>query len=356
MIRSYIDDIIGFHKRKSKAWNQFNNCSLILHKLGLKPKLAKDKIPAQLIEVLGALLDLIKQRIYLPNDKYIRYTRNIDAILKSDQVTKQQLLSVCGQSRFCASFLPKLKALVRGVEVYAVTLKRLNQTLNVCANLKNELKLIKWGLHFAKERGISFDFFLKQRGVADIEIYTDAAGVHGGIGGYTHVSFGRWFQLRWTDLCSFNTANIDIQWKEMAAVLVAIRLNIDLLRNKSVVLWCDNMPVVSMLISCRAKVQRPDLQSLIGRIAKLCIANNVHLWLEHIPGKDNKTADALSRFSPDPFNHLSFSLAPKPTACLPIMQELAKERMKFVINERDLVWTADEDDCDDDDDIDMQTW
>ena len=345
LIRSYIDDIMGFSPNKQDAFAQFHNCMNTLVKIGLKAKKAKDKIPSQLIEMLGALLDLKRQIITLPKDKYIRYIANIDAIMAMKEVSKLQLLSICGQSRFGASFMPPLRALIRGLEVHAVQLQRLTATLQVTNQIKEELNLIKWGLKYATNQGISFDFFLKRKEEPNIQILTDAAGVHGGIGGYTHTPKGAWFQMAWSDIPKFQAASIDIQWKELVAVLVAIYFNRRDLKGQKVQIWCDNLAVVWMIIKCRAKPSRPDLQSLLGKIAKLCISNSIHVWIDHIPGKDNIVADALSRFASNPFKSLPFDMAPKPLNCTDYVRKLAKQQASFKIKKTELVWTNNDNDA-----------
>ena len=55
-----------------------------------------------------------------------------------------------------------------------------------------------------------------------------------------------------------------------------------------------------MLISMRCTLTRPDLQTLINEICKICIENEIVPWFEHIPGKDNVIPDALSRNKPHP--------------------------------------------------------
>ena len=51
----------------------------------------------------------------------------------------------------------------------------------------------------------------------------------------------------------------------------------------------------------RSKLARPDLQILINEICRSLIENKFHLWIEHIPGKENVIPDALSRYFHRPF-------------------------------------------------------
>ena len=83
------------------------------------------------------------------------------------------------------------------------------------------------------------------------------------------------------------------------------------LRNRRVVVFSDNESVVQM-VNC-SSARCPNSMTLI------CIINydnNTRFFVKHVPGKENKLADLLSR------NKLSevFKLAPKDMSCRP--QEL----------------------------------
>ena len=75
------------------------------------------------------------------------------------------------------------------------------------------------------------------------------------------------------------------------------------LRNKTVHTFMDNE-------SCKYKKLihavhiRPDLQTLINEICKICIKYAIVPWFEHIPGKDNVMPDALSRNKKHPLLNL----------------------------------------------------
>ena len=105
-------------------------------------------------------------------------------------------------------------------------------------------------------------------------------------------------------------------------------------QNKAITAYCDNESVVYMLINFRAKLVRPDLQALLREIAQILITNNIQLWIEHIPGEYNITADALSRFLPYPDSNCTISLNPIPTKAKLTLQALADLCCDYVIKHK----------------------
>ncbi|MCP5017232.1 MAG: hypothetical protein GY938_18470 [Ketobacter sp.] len=63
-----------------------------------------------------------------------------------------------------------------------------------------------------------------------------------------------------------------------------------------------------MITRCRAPLKRPDLQGILNKLAALLIKNETHLWITHIPGKENIIADKLSRYAENPLAGCKYSL------------------------------------------------
>lgn len=85
----------------------------------------------------------------------------------------------------------------------------------------------------------------------------------------------------------------DIQFKEMKAVLHAIKLWLDKLQGTHLTLYCDNFPCVSGIrkLSIKGPAMAP-LRNIAMLLAKYDIMVSP-IW---IPTKENELADDLSRF------------------------------------------------------------
>ena len=105
-----------------------------------------------------------------------------------------------------------------------------------------------------------------------------------------------YFQNKWKDIDIHNFSNRDIQWKELVAVYAILETAKDTFRNKTIHIFTDNISVKWMLVNFRSKLTRPDCQIIINRIATICYHYYIQIWTDHIKGKDNIFADALSRY------------------------------------------------------------
>jgi len=297
LIMYYLDDIFGV-QLPHLVHKQYQMAGQMLKYLGLSAKATKDRPPSTTQQLLGLEYDTIKQEIRIPSEKVSRYISFADELLCKTQITKKELFSLTGKARHASVQCKALSSFARGVEVHGHQLKKWHYRLNMSSRLKKDINLIIEGLAHNQSNGKSFDFILKPRDCFDYTAYTDAAGSVG-IGGYVDMQRAPYFQVLWSEVD--DTSDKDIQWKEMVAICVLIECNIDLFKGKCINIWCDNEPVVWMLIKWRAPLDRKDLQHILRRIAKLCIFNDIVPWWDHIPGDINITADRLSRFHHNPF-------------------------------------------------------
>eukprot|EP01083_Nonionella_stella_P083151 229765_1 len=326
LIRVYVDDIMGFHKEKAKAWEQYHQCEATMLPLNINPKYAKDEPPAPMNELLGANVHCDIQFIRMPHKKCARYIADIREVQALDWVPATRLNTIRGRARHAMQFERNIAVAARNLDLYVCGPHNKDRKLIKMSNsLYLDLEFLIQGMIRARDIGVSFEHFLKKRDDHDTVIYTDAAKVYGGIGGYIHEPNGTWFQSDWDGIDEHEKR--DIQWKELMAVLIAIHINKQRLRNKVVQFWCDNEPVVGMLRKLRAKLSRPDLQFLLLQVASLLMTYEIMPDWQHIAGDDNDYADKLSRFLPVP--KLPFKIRKNATSCKQVLQNLNQMCINF---------------------------
>ena len=88
--------------------------------------------------------------------------------------------------------------------------------------------------------------------------------------------------------------NYTIVHLEILNIVVAMKVWGDMWKNKAIDIKCDNMALVEVLTSGRAR--DPILATCARNIWLLTAIFNIHLTVTHIPGVHNQVADLLSRW------------------------------------------------------------
>ena len=329
----YLDDILGGHRTKELAWKQFHHSEQILQRLSLKTKETKAKPPAQIQKWLGKIYDTRRQWLKLPADKVDKYTLDLQQLLNKKSVTQRELLRHIGRTRHMASIYRCLSAFARNLESWAYSVSRLSHHIKISKPLKNDINLCIWAMNRASLYGISFEHFLRPVDRPDITIYTDAS-LKVGVGGISDK--GHWFKNKWSDIHFPDAKNRDIVWRELAAIYTFVSALKSQLSNKTIHIYTDNEACKFMLIKMRSKLSRPDLQLLINELCKLFIEFEINHWIEHIPGKENVIADALSRFQPIPSHSFSFNCSRRINA-VDNLQNAANICKDITINNKHLI-------------------
>ena len=130
---------------------------------------------------------------------------------------------------------------------------------------------------------------------SDISLFTDASNI--GMGG---VFEDEWFSVEWPshiagDQCSTN-------FQEMFAILTAVTIWGGKLKNKQILIYCDNETAVSIINSGTCKSSK--MMIIVRKIFFVCAEHNISIFSEHIPGYSNELADSLSRLQVERFTHL----------------------------------------------------
>ncbi len=117
-------------------------------------------------------------------------------------------------------------------------------------------------------------------------VTSDASG-NWGCGAFT--SRGEWFQLQWPE--SWREVHITV--KELLPVVMALAVWGYQWSGKSVRCLCDNAAVVAIINTGTSKNERA--MHLMRSAFFFLARHDVRVWAEHIPGVENRSADALSR-------------------------------------------------------------
>ena len=121
----------------------------------------------------------------------------------------------------------------------------------------------------------------------NVELYTDAC---------TSLGFGAMLGRNCTQgLCPPpNAPELHIMILELYPLYLAVELWGDIIRNKALLVFSDNMAVVHILNKSSSKDK--VIVKLVRKLVLKCLHLNLYIKARHIPGKQNCLADNLSQF------------------------------------------------------------
>jgi hypothetical protein len=128
---------------------------------------------------------------------------------------------------------------------------------------------------------------------AILQLCTDASGL--GFGG----TFGtKWFSEKWTN----EWKDYHISVKELFHIVIAVEIWGQVMANKKVCFFSDNMAVVQVINKQTGKDR--NLMKLLRRFIVHCLKLNILFRAKHVPGIDNVLSDKLSRLQIAEFHRL----------------------------------------------------
>ena len=146
-------------------------------------------------------------------------------------------------------------------------------------------------------------------------VTSDASGSWG-CGAY---SGSQWFQLQW----NHNLLNKSIAVKEMVPIIIAAAIWGRSWKGKLIICHCDNQSVVAVINS---RYSRDDeLMHLLCTLFFFEAIFEFHMQASHIPGVDNRLADALSRDKLSSFLPKAYAMEQSPSSIPSTLLELLQD-------------------------------
>ena len=274
---NYIDDLI-YTGLPSTIHQSYQFLISLLHDLGLDISKEKLVAPATSVVCLGINIDTRSRTISIPDQKLQEIKILCQNWSHKVYCTKNQLQSLLGSLLYITkcvkparSFLNRMLAVLR--ENYE------NSKIKLSHAFFKDLNWFNVFLH--QYNGITF--YDNQK--IDEVIYLDACLT--GLGGTFN-------NMVYTLPIPLNYGNFNINHLEMINIMVALKIWGHIWANKKVRIHCDNLPVVEVLNSGRA---RDDTLATCARnIWLLSALYNITLKVTHIAGSQNNMADLLSRW------------------------------------------------------------
>ena len=299
---NYLDDFLFIALLKLICQNHLDRFMEVCEYINLPISIEKTQFPTMQLVFLGLLIDTIQGMVFLPVEKISRGRELIQAILnkKSRKVTIKELQKICGFLNFLGRAVVPGRAFTRRLYSYTRN-KNLMPHYHVKITQEMHLDFEMWlmFLHHHSTLARPFLDFTSELTAEVLDMYSDAS-LNPNLG------MGATFRDQWT----FKAWNPDfvrqmkpsIEYLELYALLTGVVLFGEHLKNKRIILFCDNESVVEMVNSTSSKCK--NCMVLIRLLVLEGLTNNVRIFAKHVSGKSNYFSDSLSRLDFIRFNQL----------------------------------------------------
>ena len=229
----------------------------------------------------------MQQCIRLPLEKLTALLSLLKLWEGKKKCTKRDILSLIGSLSFAAKVVKPGRMFLRRLIDLSSTVKKLHHHISLSSEARKDISW--WSTFLPSWNGVSL-FQEELVSSVSLNLFTDASNL--GIGGTLG---NKWFSCEWPA----GFLQFHINFKEVFAIYVAIATWATHLRNKQIVVFCDNLAIVSVWKSGTCK--EPRIMKIIRALFFLCASNNTNLICQHIEGHNNVHADFLSRLQVNRF-------------------------------------------------------
>ena len=298
-IMNYLDDFLIVHDTQEGCVADQNTVIKFIRSLGFHVAWQKVTEPSTRVKYLGIVIDTVGMQLSMPEGKMVCLRDLLIKHEKANFITKKNLESLTGLLAHCSSC-------VRGGRTFCRRLYDLYKFMTAkgrkSARLSTEVKEdIHWWLKFSH--------IFNGKSLINTEEHSEAVYTDASKRGFA-ASMGRdWLAGSWTgesvveqdtecqhrapppQIDKYDEDNINEL--ELWAVMAALTRWYHILKNKTLVLYTDNMQVYHMILSGRS-INKTCMR-WIRELFWTCVLNNIYIVPMYVPTADNIVADNLSR-------------------------------------------------------------
>ena len=284
VIFNYVDDLIGCGRRGTVE-DAFQFLKQLLEKLDFPISQSKLVEPSHECHCLGVLINTKERTLSLTAEKIAEIIDKCSCMLNSEWASKRQLQSVIGSLMFLHKCVRPTRFFVNRL---LHTLRVSNNRFKVTEDMRRDLR---WFLRFAPQFNgtTTYDHVV----IDQMEtLHIDACLT--GVGG---VWKNNVYMCDIPDDMNQNNG-YNITHFELINILVALKIWGHLWCHQKVLIYTDNMAVVSIYTTGFTRDDK--LAAFVRNIWLYTSRYDIQLVVQHIPGKDNSIADMLSRWQSIP--------------------------------------------------------
>ena len=303
---NYLDDY--FFVAMLKAWcdqqvQQFLN---LCAEISFPVSMDKTFWGTSILTFLGLLVNTITQSVSIPMDKVNAALTMINDTIDSKKISIKMVLKLCGHlNLLCRAIVPghafttRLYAPLKIRNKQGQLLKQ-HHHVRVSGEMKQDLSIWKQFLETPISYSRPFVDFTATISAKEICWFMDA--VKNADLGFGGIHNRNWMIGSW-DRQFMEECNPTIEYLELYAVLVSVKLWLKDFQNQRIILFCDNQSVVHMINNQSSKEKQ--CMVLLRLLVTECLICNSRVFARHVREIHNEFSDFLSRKRLDKFWNLA---------------------------------------------------
>ena len=218
--------------------------------------------------------------------KQHKYDKHLQQFLDSANHTTHQGQTLAGQLEYVAPLKWPLKCYIRALHNAIPPTQDPNAPLRMTPNVINSLTA--WQREIQILNPTKLHQITNPPTTFDVIIVSDSSNE-----GYGWITGSLWaFGAFWPDEVDPKDKH-NIRERELYPIASALTTIAPALPNRHVLLWCDNDNAVRALAN--KDIRNEESQAIVIYICELAMRYNFRFYIDHIKGKANEYADALSR-------------------------------------------------------------
>ena len=303
LVCHYIDDFAVLGKTEQECGTALGKVLDLGSRLGLPMEPAKTVGPVTSLTFLGVEIDTVKLELRLPEVK-IQELKSLLAqwLGKGRWCVKRELESLAGKLQQACKVVRPGRCFLR--HLYVATAGPRPQSAPIRVNRAIRADIRWWHTFLQQWNGVSLLWNCGKQ-EPDEEIYTDASGSWG-CGGHWRT---RWFSIPWNGPSGTPQWVLGLQREDSIAVRELLPIVIAAVvwgrawQGKLIRFHSDNVAVVGAI--GRRYSSKRVMMHLLRCLVFFAAKHSFWFCAEHLPGRHNQRADALSRDRVDEFLSLS---------------------------------------------------
>ena len=304
-LTNYLDDFLFLALTKLWCDHLVNQFLKLCDMVGCPVADDKTEWGDSVMVFLGILLDGIRWVLAVPEDKRCKAVQLIQWTLSRRTVTVKHLQKLTGSLNFlCRAIVPGrtfLRRLYDHMKTSDGTELKQYHHVRVNKQIRDDCQM--WLTFLTGDQQALCRPFVDLK-VFDtsetLDFYTDSSACE-------TLGFGCIFRSRWMfgqwEPGFIRECNPSIAYLELAALVMAVLTWGKLLRNKRIIIYCDNQSVVQMVNNTTSRCT--NCMVLIRKLVLDGMFNNRRVFVRYVASRDNGRVDSLSRLKLNRFRKLA---------------------------------------------------